>query len=87
LRNITADWGRATREWREAMSQFAILYDDRFTRPGAYNRTRRPRPGNVSNRFKQRNPAFPASAINLYLLASVQAPDPPMERAIRQFNG
>jgi transposase-like protein len=32
LRNITADWGRATREWKEAMNQFAILYDDRFTR-------------------------------------------------------
>jgi len=26
LRNITADWGRATREWRAAMNQFAILY-------------------------------------------------------------
>jgi transposase-like protein len=32
LRNITADWGRAAREWREAMNQFAILYDERFTR-------------------------------------------------------
>ena len=32
LRNITADWGRATREWKEAMNQFAILYDDRFAR-------------------------------------------------------
>ena len=31
LRNITADWGRAAKEWREAMNQFAILYDDRFT--------------------------------------------------------
>ncbi len=35
LRNITADWGRAAKEWKEAMNQFAILYEDRFTRPGA----------------------------------------------------
>ena len=32
LRNITADRGRASREWKEAMNQFAILYDDRFIR-------------------------------------------------------
>ena len=31
LRNITADWGRAAREWKLAMNQFAILYDERFT--------------------------------------------------------
>ena len=31
LRNITADWGRAAKEWREAMNQFAIAYEDRFT--------------------------------------------------------
>ena len=30
LRNITADWGRAAKEWREAMNQFAILYEERF---------------------------------------------------------
>jgi putative transposase len=30
LRNITADWGRASREWKAAMNQFAILYADRF---------------------------------------------------------
>jgi putative transposase len=30
LRNITADWGRPTRDWKEAMNQFAILYADRF---------------------------------------------------------
>jgi transposase-like protein len=35
LRNITADWGRAAKEWREAMNQFAIAYGDRFTRSGA----------------------------------------------------
>jgi transposase-like protein len=35
LRNITADWGRAGREWKSAMNQFAILYQDRFTRPPA----------------------------------------------------
>ncbi len=38
LRNITADWGRAAREWREAMNQFAILYDDRFTLPAQAGR-------------------------------------------------
>ncbi len=32
LRNITADWGRAAKEWREAMNQFAIAYGDRFMR-------------------------------------------------------
>jgi transposase-like protein len=31
LRNITVDWGRAAKEWREAMNQFAILYEERFT--------------------------------------------------------
>jgi putative transposase len=35
LRNITADWGRAAKEWREAMNQFAIAYGDRFTRLAA----------------------------------------------------
>ena len=33
LRNITADWGRAAHNWKEAMNQFAILYEERFTRP------------------------------------------------------
>ena len=33
LRNITADWGRAANHWKTAMNQFAILYEDRFTRP------------------------------------------------------
>jgi putative transposase len=32
LRNITADWSKAAHHWREAMNQFAILYDDRFTK-------------------------------------------------------
>ena len=31
LRNITADWGRAAHNWKEAMNQFAILYEERFT--------------------------------------------------------
>ncbi|GAB1414094.1 hypothetical protein MASR1M97_28300 [Candidatus Desulfobacillus denitrificans] len=31
LRNITADWGRAAQDWKEAMNQFAILYAERFT--------------------------------------------------------
>jgi putative transposase len=35
LRNITADWGRAAREWKEAMNQFAIMFADRFTRQTA----------------------------------------------------
>lgn len=33
LRNITADWGRPARDWKQAMNQFAILYEDRFIRP------------------------------------------------------
>lgn len=31
LRNITAEWSRASHDWKTAMNQFAILYDDRFT--------------------------------------------------------
>ena len=33
LRNITAEWGRAAHDWKAAMNQFAILYDDRFSQP------------------------------------------------------
>ncbi len=33
LRNITADWGRASNNWKAAMNQFAILFADRFTQP------------------------------------------------------
>lgn len=32
LRNITADWGCAAKDWKEVMNQFAILYADRFVR-------------------------------------------------------
>jgi transposase-like protein len=32
LRNITADWSRASRDWKEAMNQFAIIYDERFAK-------------------------------------------------------
>lgn len=32
LRNITADWGRGANHWKNAMNQFAILYEDRFTK-------------------------------------------------------
>jgi len=35
LRNITAEWGRAAHNWKEAMNQFAILYEDRFTKIAA----------------------------------------------------
>ena len=38
LRNITADWGRAAKEWRDAMNQFAILYEERFTLPAQASR-------------------------------------------------
>src|SRR5271168_2008050 len=34
LRNITEDWGKAAHNWKEAMNQFAILYDDRFNVAG-----------------------------------------------------
>ena len=30
LRNITADWSHAVQDWKAAMSQFAILYEERF---------------------------------------------------------
>ena len=33
LRNITTDWGRPANNWKAAMNQFAILYEDRFTHP------------------------------------------------------
>jgi transposase-like protein len=32
LRNITATWWKAANYWHVAMNQFAILYEDRFTR-------------------------------------------------------
>lgn len=35
LRNITAEWVLPTKHWSRAMSQFAILYEDRFTVPRA----------------------------------------------------
>ena len=35
LRNITVDWGRSTNHWKDAMNQFAILFEDRFTRTSA----------------------------------------------------
>ena len=35
LGNITADWSRASRDWKDAMNQFAILYAERFTRPNS----------------------------------------------------
>ncbi|MGI9153048.1 MAG: IS256 family transposase, partial [Rubrivivax sp.] len=38
LRNITTDWGRAAKEWRDAMNQFAILYEERFTLPAQASR-------------------------------------------------
>lgn len=40
LRNITADWGRAAKDWKAAMNQFAILYADRFVRPSVRLSTR-----------------------------------------------
>lgn len=30
LRNITTNWGKAAKEWKAAMNQFAILYAERF---------------------------------------------------------
>ena len=33
LRNITAEWSRPSIDWKAAMTPFAILYGDRFTRP------------------------------------------------------
>jgi putative transposase len=32
LRNITEKWGAAAHDWKLAMNQFAILYDDRFAK-------------------------------------------------------
>jgi putative transposase len=33
LQNIAANWGHPAHDWKVAMNQFAILYEDRFTRP------------------------------------------------------
>jgi putative transposase len=35
LRNITATWGKEANYWRSARNQFAIVYGERFTAPGA----------------------------------------------------
>ncbi|WLH38406.1 transposase [Pseudomonas sp. FP2196] len=32
LQNITANWGSAAHDWKNAMNQFAVLYGDRFIR-------------------------------------------------------
>jgi putative transposase len=37
LRNITTTWAKSDSHWRPAMNQFAILYEDRFTRAAAGN--------------------------------------------------
>ena len=39
LRNINADWGNAAQDWKTAMNQFAILYEERFTH-AAYSAVR-----------------------------------------------
>jgi putative transposase len=31
LRNITTTWSKPDANWRPAMNQFAILYEERFT--------------------------------------------------------
>ena len=35
LRKITGEWSRSTRDWKEAMNQFAIMYGDRLSRINA----------------------------------------------------
>jgi putative transposase len=35
LRNITATWDKAANNWPLALTQFAILYEDRFKVPSA----------------------------------------------------
>jgi putative transposase len=35
LRHITATWGKEANYWRSARNQFAIVYGERFTAPGA----------------------------------------------------
>ncbi|MFA7670372.1 MAG: IS256 family transposase [Burkholderiaceae bacterium] len=35
LRNITAKWSRTGHDWKTAMNQFAMLYEERFIRPSA----------------------------------------------------
>jgi hypothetical protein len=37
LRNIAANWGKATHHRKEAINQFAILYAERFTREACYD--------------------------------------------------
>lgn len=32
LSDITAEWSRVVHDWKAAMKQFAILYEDRFTK-------------------------------------------------------
>ena len=51
LRNITADWSRATREWKSAMNQFAILYADRF-KPSAARTPTASHTENLTGPFK-----------------------------------
>ena len=34
LRNVTAKWKNTAREWKPALTQFAILFEERFTAAG-----------------------------------------------------
>ena len=72
LRNITECRERAARDWKEAMNQFAILYEDRFTRTGARYHDRR-----LSHRVCRSSQATPAA---------VEKSPPASNKKIRRFH-
>ena len=59
LRNITADWSRASQDWKEAMNQFAILYEDRFIDKVHWNEIRLPDSAGEQFRLTHRNSDSP----------------------------
>ena len=57
LRNITTNWRRVAKEWRNAMNQFAIAHGDRFITTVAWHGTTDLRTASVVRR-KRRPPPW-----------------------------
>ena len=49
VRNITADWSRASIHCKKALNQFAIVYDDRFLKDPAQDGRRQLQPPHTQN--------------------------------------
>ena len=76
LRNITGDWSRANRDWKEAMNQFAVLYAERFTEVPVEDRSRsrrRPEGEHAPPQGDGHHNVMPLHAVSLTLPLEVDA--------------